>query len=207
MSGGYNFAAVLIGDAGSGKTTLAQVLVRDFLEEWRSGIVLAHDPAGQFSGGDAFEEAADAREAIRAAQRGRRAMHRVISCGGEAREVTRLALELGEVNRADRVVRPVLVVYDEASMLSSGRTHIDKLEEQALAVRRHRGVGSITCAQQATQLAAPYLYFATECRLFRSATSTVRRVEDLFGLEPGDLEAARSLRPFRHLRIVRGARR
>lgn len=205
---GYNFAAVLIGDAECGKTTLARSLVYAFLVERRSGVVLAHDPAGQFAGaGGALADAEEARARIREAQRARTAMSRVISCGGDAREVTRLALELGAVNRADRVVRPILVVYDEASMLSSGRTHIDKVEEQALAIRRHRGVGSITCAQQATQLAAPYLYFATEVRLFRSPTATIRRVEDLFNLEPGDLEAARTLRPYHHLRVVRGARR
>ena len=201
---GYNFAAVLVGDAQSGKTTLARVMVREFLRERPAGIVLAHDPVGQFST-QAFSDAEEAREAIARAQRERRPMGRVLSIGGESRGVTDLAMELGRVNSQHRVVRPVLVAYDEASMLSSGRTHIDKLEEQALAVRRHLGVGSITCAQQPTQLAAPYFFFATECRLFRQSRRNVRRVEDVFGLDEGALDVATRLRPYHHVRIVRGA--
>lgn len=205
----YNFAALLVGDARAGKTTLAKRLMREFLGERPTGIVLAHDPVGQFSRAR-FSSGEAALEAIARAQAERSPMSRVLSIGGESKGVTRLAMKLGEDagNTQYRAIRPVLVVYDEASMLSSGRTHIDKEEEQALATRRHRGVGAITCAQQASQLAAPYWNFSTECRLFWQTAENVARVEKMFGLERGTLNRrAGGLRPFHHLRIERGARR
>lgn len=205
MSGGYNFAAVIVGEAGSGKTWLARHLVGQFLRDWPTGIVLAHDEVRQYSR-HPYADAAAVRAAIAAAQTKREVLPRVLSVGGSSEDLTKLALELGErANTAQLARRPVLVVYDEGSLLSgSGSTWIGQTDQRALAIRRHRGVGSIYALQRATQLQAAFYDFSTDVYLFRGSSKTARLVEELYSLERGQLEQILRLEKHHHIHLRKG---
>lgn len=204
MSGAVNYAGIACGGAGAGKTTLARQLVRQHLQERPGGIVLAHDPVGQY-GRAPFEDAAAARAAIVDAQRRKTSLPRVLPIGGDSERITELAIELGRrANRAQHVPRPILVVYDEASLLSgSGSTWIGRVDQQSLAIRRHLGVMSLYLLQRPQQLPEPFWALATDCYLFAGPSTTARRAEELFLLERGELEQIRDLPRFRYLHVRR----
>lgn len=199
-----NLACIIVGGAGSGKTTLARQLVVGHLRAHPQAIALAHDPVGQYARRP-FASADELRAAILAAARDKTTLPRLLSVGGSSEDMTRLAMELGRhANRADRVKRPILAVYDEASLLSgSGATHMGRSDQEALAIRRHLGVGSLYLLQRPQQLPEPFWMMATEARVFAGPSTTARKLEELFLLERGDLSSVMSLRRFHHLRVSR----
>lgn len=190
----YNFAAIVVGLPGYGKTTLQVALIRRHLQE-TDGIVLAHDPVHQFvqHGCAYYEDAGAWRAAAAAAAREGKPMPRGASIGGvDSDAITELAMQLGEkLNTADRVACPILVPFDEGSLREgSGSTHISKLDNQLLALRRHRGVAPIFNLQEVAQLTARFYRMSTDFFLFRQTVDRAAQLDGLLFLEPGTLERA-----------------
>lgn len=78
-----------------------------------------------------------------------------------------------------------------------------RVDQESLAIRRHLGVGSLYLLQRPQQLPEPFWMMATEARLFCGPSKTARRCEELFLLEPGELELIRTLPRFAHVRVTR----
>jgi energy-coupling factor transporter ATP-binding protein EcfA2 len=188
-----NFQAIICGPPGCGKTTLAKTLVARHLTETR-GIVLAFDPMNQFtSAGCEYYADANAWRAKNAAAGAEgREVPRGASIGGNAEDVTRLAMELGKRNnRANDVRLPILIPYDEGSLLgSSGTTYVGELDNQLQATRRHIGVSPIYNLQQPSQLTERFWTMSTDVFLFRQTTDRARQLEQYVLLERGELARA-----------------
>lgn len=205
----WNYTAIIVGPPGCGKTTLAATIVRRHLAT-TGGIVFAHDPVFQFSKHgchsysdvDAWRRAADD-----AARKGAApSFPRGAAIGGEAEAITRLALELGaKVNSADDVRLPILVVYDEGSLLgSSGTTFVGAIDNELLATRRHRGVAPVFNLQQPSQLTERFWTMSTDAYVFRQTSDRARMLDQLLLLEKGDLGRAGATRlPAHHYIHVR----
>lgn len=191
----FNQSHIIVGPPGCGKTTLAAQLVRRHLA-LPKGIVFAHDPVGQFRkhGCLPYSNAAAWRTAAAecARSKGELQLPRGASLGGSDEEITRLALELGEkCNTADRVELPMLVVYDEGSLrTSSGSTFIGATDNEALAIRRHRGVAFVFNLQDPAQLTERFFRMSTDVWMFRQTSSNAAKLENLLLLEKGDLVRA-----------------
>lgn len=188
----FNESHIIVGPPGCGKTTLAAQLVRNHLK-LPDGVVFVHDPVFQFAkhGCQAFKDANAWRDAARAAGKEGK-MPRGASLGGADEDITRLALELGEkCNRADRVTVPMMVVYDEGSLrTSSGSTFIGALDNEALAIRRHRGVAFVFNLQDPSQLTERFFRMATDVWMFRQTSSNAAKLDNLLLLEKGELARA-----------------
>ncbi len=106
--------------------------------------------------------------------------------------MTQLGLDLGErLNTANRVTTPILIAYDEGSLRgASGSTFISPLDNQALALRRHRGVGMIFNLQLPTQLTARFWNMSTDAYVFRQTTKSAKALDELLFLEEGTLARA-----------------
>jgi hypothetical protein len=190
----WNFAAVVVGLPGVGKTTLQVQLIRRHLQT-PTGIVLAHDPMAQFTrhGCHFYKDANAWRAAAAKAAKSKTPMPRGASIGGyDSDGITTLALEIGELcNRAERITVPILVPYDEGSLREgSSSSHITPLDNRLLAVRRHAGVGPVFNLQECKQLTARFYRVATDVFLFRQTAERARELDSLLFLERGTLEAA-----------------
>lgn len=189
----YNFSAMIVGLPGQGKTTLVTQLIGRHLETTR-GIVLAHDPVQQFTriGCRWYKDAHAWRLEAAAAAAKQQPMPRGAAIGGNAEDVVRLALELGEkLNTADAVAVPILVPFDEASLRDgSGSTYASKEDTELLSLRRHRGVAPIFNLQEIKQLTARFYRMSTDVYLFRQTSDRALELDSLLFLERGTLEAA-----------------
>lgn len=191
----FNESHIIVGPPGCGKTTLAAQLVRRHLER-DNGVVFVHDPVYQFAkhGCAPYRDtAAWKRAAAYCAQQNPPSdMPRGASIGGEDEEITKLALSIGErCNTADRVSVPMMVVYDEGSLrMSSGSTFIGKTDNEALAIRRHRGVAFVFNLQDPAQLTERFFRMSTDVWMFRQTSSNAAKLENLLLLEKGDLMRA-----------------
>lgn len=187
----YNYCGIVVGLPGYGKSTLQQALIRRHLRE-TSGIVLAHDPVMQFTkhGCTPFVDVAAWRRAARASAEENKPMPRGASIGGvDSDAIVRLALELGEkLNSADRVAVPILVPFDEGSLREgSGSSYISPLDNELLAVRRHRGVAPVFNLQECKQLTRRFFQMSTDVYLFRQTSDRAEELDSLLFLERGTL--------------------
>lgn len=190
----WNFCGIVVGLPGYGKTTLQISLVRRHLAETK-GIVLAHDPVTQFTkhGCAYYKDVAAYRSAAAEAASKKQPFARGASIGGDDSDaVVELALELGEkLNTADRVAVPILVPFDEGSLREgSGSTHISKLDNRLLAVRRHRGVGPVFNLQEPAQLMSRFYRMATDVYLFKQTEDRAYELDKLLFLDKGTLARA-----------------
>lgn len=187
MTADFNFAACIIGPPQFGKTTLARSLMGRHLADFKDGIVIAHDPLQQF-GARSYKTPADVRAAFIAAE----PMPRLISVTSDAPGCTSLAYEIGERwNTAKRTTRPILLCYDEGSLIgSSGATWMGQADKEALAVRRHRGVGLVYNLQRYNQFTQSFYDSATDLYLFCQLPTRLAAIEEALGLHAGTLKAA-----------------
>lgn len=191
----FNFTAAIIGPPGYGKTTLAKQLAAQHLAKHKAGIVLAHDPVGQF-GGSKFSSA----EEFRRTALKSKTIARLCSIGGVASDVTALADAIGQrVNTAANARMPILVVYDESSLLdTSGPTHMGTADRQLLAIRRHRGIGLVYNLQRPNQVMQSFFFSCTDAYVFWSLPKFAAMLDDCLSLPAGTLEAAGACRLAKH---------
>lgn len=190
----WNFCGFIVGPPEYGKTTIARQLVRRHLRD-TSGVVLVHDPVAQYrKDGCAYYEHANAwRNAAAKAAREKRPMSRGASLGGTTEAIVSLAMDLGRrsSNRQDNVRLPVLVVLDEGSTNDgSGSTWIGKEDMQALAMRRHLGVGFVFNLQRPTMLTSAFFELGTDFYLFAQTSKHAAVLNERLYLEPNTLERA-----------------
>jgi hypothetical protein len=190
----WNYCAYVVGPPEYGKTTIAAMIARRHLATMPTGILFVHDPVAQFAkhGCLYFDTAIAWRAAARDAATKQTVMPRGASLGGSASEVTALALELGEkMNRADSVRVPILLVYDEASLMdASGGTYMGALDNTLLATRRHRGVGLVFNLQDPGQLTSRFFRMGTDFYLMAQTSRGAAKLDELLYLEKGTLAAA-----------------
>lgn len=194
MSGtDFNHAVVVVGPPQYGKTTIARAEAVAHLRAHAAGLVLAHDPNRQFRDFcRVYESAADWRAALDRAQRKREPFARGASIGGSAAELTRTAIELGRARNAAGAVRvPILLVYDESSLMeTSGGSWMGKDETQLLSNRRHWGIAPLYNVQRPTALTEAFYSMATDVYVF--AQPSERRtevIEEYLGLPRGALRS------------------
>jgi hypothetical protein len=205
----WNFCAFIVGPPEYGKTTIARAIVRRHLAE-TNGIALVHDPVEQFrkDGCAAFKDAAQWRAAAAVAAKEKKPMARGASLGGSSEAIVALAMQLGKRagNHQENVKLPILVVIDEGSTNdSSGSTWISKEDLEALATRRHRGVGFVFNLQTPTMLTEKFWLLSTDVYAFACTTEHARVLDSRMMLEKGTLERAGlcSLPEHRYLHIKR----
>lgn len=205
-----NFCGIVVGLPGHGKTTLQISLIRRHLAE-TDGIVLAHDPVMQFTahGCAYYRDVAAYRAAAAEAASKKQPMPRGASIGGlDSDGVVELAMQLGEkMNTAKRVAVPILVPFDEGSLREgSGSTHISKLDNELLALRRHRGVMPVFNLQEPAQLMSRFYRMATDVYLFRQTEDRAYQLDNLTSLEKGTLARAgvTRLEPHHYIHVKPG---
>lgn len=189
----WNFTGIIVGLPQYGKTSIARALVRRHLRE-TNGIVLVHDPMAQFGrdGCHFYADVASWRRAAFDATKHKRPMPRGASLGGTTDEIVELAQSLGARagNTQEHVRLPILVVLDEGSMAGSGSTWISSEDQQALATRRHRGVGFVFNIQTPTMLTEQFYLFATDLYLFAQMSDHALLLDKRMFLEKGTLQRA-----------------
>jgi len=189
----FNSATVIVGPPQYGKTTIARDVALAFLREHPKGLVMAHDPNRQFRDFcRTYETAADWRAKLARAASKSEPFARGASIGGSAAELAQVAIELGRRwNTADRVRVPLLLVYDESSLLeTSGSSHIGQADTQLLSNRRHWGIGPIYNVQRPTALTEAFYSMATDVYIL--AQPSERRtgvLEEYLGLKGGALSS------------------
>lgn len=193
----WNFCGLIAGPPGYGKTTVARHLVRRHLQG-TNGIVLAHDPVSQYraDGCVPFETTNVWRTSAAVAAKEKKQMVRGASLGGASSDVVSLAIALGKRagNTQENVRLPILVVLDEGSANdSSGGTWIGKGDEQALAMRRHLGIGFVFNVQDPMMLHPRFWQLATDFYLFAQTSKHVRVLEERLLVEPGTLARTQTL--------------
>ena len=206
----WNYSAVVVGMPGVGKTTLQGSLIRRHLTT-TAGIVLAHDPMGQFTrdGCRFYKDASAYRAAAAAAGREGKKLPRGASIGGlNSDAVTELACELGaKMNTAERVTCPILVPFDEGSLREgSGSTYVSDLDNRILSTRRHLGVGLVLNVQECKQLMARWYQMSTDLYLFKQTRDRARLLDGYAQFEQGSLESwgVTTLEEHRYLHVRPG---
>lgn len=207
--GQVRFQALICGMPGAGKTTLMRALARRAIVE-DGATVIAHDPMGEWrrawGGGVASVRTDKEARAIRDGVRGGR-LPRVISVEADSTVAADLAAELGAtLNTADRVTRPLLLMFDEGALVSgSGASYQSDADRRLTAIRRHRGVGIAWNVQAPTMLPVQYWQLATDVYTYALASQRdVQTLERRCGLDDGALAFVRRLERYRVVRIRRG---
>src|SRR5258707_8644161 len=123
--------AIVIGPPKHGKTTYVRGMVIDHLSTYPTGIALVQDTNGdQFPDiCKTYDSTDQYRQAVVAAAGANQKLPRGSAFRGfSSNAIRELAIEIGEkYNSADAVFVPIMLVYDETSMMeSSGSTHIDR---------------------------------------------------------------------------------
>ena len=184
-------AVIVIGPPKHGKTTIGRELVKAHLEKYPTGIALVHDTNRQFTDLCRWTgSVAACRANVTAARREKKPIARGWAFGGESTPVSELAAELGQLhNRADDVRVPILLVYDETSMMeSSGSTHIAQIDLRINANRRHWGIAPVYNLQRPTALTEAFYTMSTDVYVFAQPSERRTRVlEEYLGLADGRL--------------------
>lgn len=208
MTAEVDFQAVACGPPRAGKSTLARALVARWLSERPSGLVLAHDPMRQFRavGSVAAPDAAHARRELAAAAKARRPAPRAWSCAGSAPAVLALALELGRRHNTAGAPRlPLFVVVDESSLLSSsGSSWIAQADQEALATRRHLGLGLLFLTQRRTMLTGAFYSGCTDLYLFAQQARDAAAWEEVGHLPRGTLAGLPDLPRYSYVHVRPG---
>lgn len=199
--GDYNFSAVVIGPPQYGKTTIVKGLVEQHLRAHPTGLALVHDPNRQFRDLCAtYDDSAAWLAALtRAADEGK-PFPRGASIGGKASALRDAVVAIGKRrNSAGNVRLPMLLAYDESSLMgSSGSSYISEDDNALLSNRRHWGIGTVYNVQRPTALTEAFYSLATD--VFILAQPSERRtsiVEEYLGLRPGSLRSLVGGGPFR----------
>lgn len=203
----FNFASVIVGPPQMGKTTIARTLVRDHLAA--GGWAFVHDPNRQFRDMCAVYDDAAAWRAAAAAAGKETPFPRGASLGGKATDVTQLAVDIGRAhNTADNIRVPIMLVYDESSLMgSSGGSYVGELDNALLSNRRHWGVGPVYNVQRPTALTEGFYNLATDVFILaQSSDRRTRVLEEYLGLPDGALDALVGAEPFtfRHWKAGKG---
>jgi hypothetical protein len=189
----FNESHIIVGPPGCGKTTLAAALGRKHLAGGDNHVLFVHDPVQQFAkhGCQVYADAAAWRAAAAAAAAEQTPMPRGASLGGNDEDVLRLVLDIGErVNRADHVRVRMFFIRDEGSLGSSGPTHMARLDNEAMAIRRHRGIAFVFNLQDPNQLTERFYRQSTDVWLFRQTSDRAAKLDNLLLLERGELARA-----------------
>lgn len=198
-----DYLALLVGPPKHGKTTKARAIVE---EKLRAGWwVLCHDVAWQYRSCRHWTSTQQYAEASRAAHAsgGRFPRGASFSCG--ATDVAELAVTMGRRNRADAVRVPILLVFDEGSLLEkSSASHISGADNALISTRRHKGIGLMYLLQRPTQLHPAFLDLATDVYLFRQPPQQLQNLEEKLHLQRHELSALGSAPKFRFLHIRPG---
>lgn len=188
----WNQSAIIAGPPEYGKTSIARALVRRHMKE-TNGLALVHDPVAQFGrDGCRFYPDTNAWRREAAAAKGK-PMPRGASLGGSSSAIVELAIALGTRagNTQENVRLPILVVIDEGSTNdSSGSTWISQEDQEALALRRHKGVGFVFNIQTPTMLMERFWLMTTDAYLFVQTSKHAKLLNERLLLEAGTLEGA-----------------
>lgn len=202
MSESFNHAVVIVGPAEFGKTTAARSEVAAFLKDHPSGLVLAHDCNVQFKDYCAtYEDITTWKRAAAAAAAEKRPMPRGVSVGGNAVELTREAIAIGKrFNSADNTRVPILLVYDESSLMtSSGSSYMGTEDVQLLSNRRHWGIGPVYNVQYPTALTRAFYERATAVYVFsQTSEKSTTTLEEYLGLREGALAEMIQAPPYKY---------
>ena len=203
MAGDLNYLALICGPPQHGKTTIAKKIVD---EKLRAGWwVFAHDVAWQYRSCRHWTTAAAWTKAARAAADAKKPFPRGASFGCGASEMTELAISVGRRNRAGAVRVPILVVYDESSLLEkSSGSYISPSDNALISTRRHKGIGLVYLLQWPTQLHPAFLALATDVFLFRQSPQHLNMLEERLHLQRGDLASLGSAPKFKFAHVQPG---
>lgn len=194
MTESFNRAVVVVGPSEYGKSTIAREEVKYHLERYPTGRVFVHDCNVQF--GDlcaVYETYADYERAYNAAVASRKPFPRGASIAGSAAELTARVTELGKRhNRADDTKVPILLVYDESSLMgTSGSTHMGQIDVELLSNRRHWGIAPVYNVQFPSAITRGFYDRATHVYMFAQTseddTDTLERNLGLAASSPGCL--------------------
>ena len=203
-----NYCGIIVGGRGCGKTTLARKLIAQHIAETDNGIVLAHDPMRQFvrDGAAWYDNAAAWRSAMAAAAAAKTPVPRVSSIGGDAQDITRLALEVGDKvhNTADACKVRIKLVFDEAS-LHDERTHISDANNELVATCRHRGIEPLFLCQRAGQLVTAFWEMASVAYVFKLRRKNIDKLADALDVDVEQVLPAAALDAHQYIVVNQGA--
>ena len=200
-----NSAVICCGPAEYGKTSIARKGALDHLTTYPTGIVLAHDrhrqlvKSGMTKLYDTVQQWRDERAKNPTAPRGAS-----FRCAWS--EVAKLAIELGEKhNTDDNVKLPIKLIGDETSLMNtSGPTHMDSLDFQIFADRRHWGIAIQLNVQRQSSLMVAFYDQATDVIIFSQGEEDARDLEKKLSLRKGELAPVVMAPPFHYLHWKRG---
>jgi hypothetical protein len=200
----FNHAVVIVGLPRHGKTSIARDEVSAHLSTYPHGRALVHDPQRQFRDLCAtFDDVAHWRRELQAAIAAKQPFPHGASIGGEGKAVRDAAVELGKLhNTADNVRVPIMLVYDESSLMGtgSGPTWMDGGDTALLSNRAHWGIATIYNVQRPTALPESFYTMATRVVIFSQPSERRTRVlEEYLGLADGALLELVGAPPYKHL--------
>lgn len=188
----FDYATIIVGLPRHGKTTIAAHEAFDHLTRYPTGLVLAHDPNGQFRSFctvyDTIDEYKRARDAATAK---RQPFPRGASIRNDAKAIRDEAIAIGRARNTDVNTRvPIKLTYDEGSLAkSSGGSWMSEIDEAMLSNRAHWGIHVTYNIQKPTALTEAFYTMSRDVFIF--AMPSRRRtavLEDYLGLKDGALD-------------------